>query len=80
MTKPTPSPDSLTILTAHVADTLPDSIEARRKVLLALKSVMTARHPAMKWVDHKLALIQQMQEAQIALSAEFAALIKGGAK
>lgn len=69
--------DPTTVLCAHVIETLPDSLAKRKKLLLAIKSLMTAQHPAMKHVCSSLTSIEALEELQPALSEEFEKLLGG---
>lgn len=67
--------DPLTIIAAHCADTLPDSIESRKELLNALKSFLRGNHPALPKVLQMIAAIERMETLQPLLSAEFQNLL-----
>jgi hypothetical protein len=48
-------PDATTILMAHVAKTLPNDIRHRRELLVAMRSMMTVRHPAWSAINQHIA-------------------------
>lgn len=70
-------PDPITILMAHVARTLPKDPVERRALLVAMKSQMTAKHPAWTAINRHIDYI----DAQIALERDvqmtFDQLLKG---
>lgn len=73
-------PEPLTVLCAHVIETLPDSIKEQKRLLRAVKAVLSPKHPAMKQVDERLGLIGRLEETQPALGVEFTRLLEMGTK
>jgi hypothetical protein len=67
--------EPLTIICAHVVDTLPDSISRRKELLTAVKCVVSEGHPAHKTIVGMLAAIQTIEIAQPLLSEEFHQLL-----
>lgn len=63
--------DTLSTLANHVANTLPDSISARKEVLIALANVITSSHPAFKFVSAQLAAIETVERLQRELPLQF---------
>ncbi len=64
--------DSLTVLSRHVVNTLPDALSERKILLTALKHVMGPDHPARKTVLAYLAAIAAIEDnLQPALASEF---------
>jgi len=63
--------DSMTILVAHVAATLPDSITARKELLVAIATVITAHHPCFPMVRDQLDAIARIENSQKQLPLTF---------
>lgn len=68
--------DSIAILLEHVANTLPDSITERKKVLTALSRVLKSNHRAYRPVLDQIAALDAIAGMQAVLPLQF----KGGAK
>ena len=72
----TPSPaledfDSLNILCAHAARTLPDSLAERKQLLAALANVMRLGHPATQEVNAQMTVLRGFEAMQAELADMF---------
>ena len=63
--------DSISILAEHVAGTLPDSLAARKRVLVALRTVLKTNHPAYTPVTRQIAALAALEELQAELPLNF---------
>jgi len=63
--------DHQTILFEHVAATLPDSISGQKKILAALKHVLTRNHPARSHVTAQLSMLEAYEKFQAELPFKF---------
>jgi hypothetical protein len=63
--------DSISILATHVANTLPDSLAARKRVLRALQTVIKPSHPAWRDIELQLAAIANLEHLQVTLPLKF---------
>jgi hypothetical protein len=63
--------ESLAIIAAHCARTLPDSIDERKRVLRALTHVLTDAHPALAAVRGQLASLAAIERFQEELPMHF---------
>lgn len=63
--------ESLTIIAAHVARHLPDSISERKRVLRALEKILPERHPASRSVIAQLSSIEAIERLQSELPLHF---------
>ncbi len=63
--------DALSLITAHCARTMPDSLSDRKALLMAIKAILTNQHPAMKSVAAQLAAIEQVEMLQAELPLKF---------
>lgn len=68
--------DSLSTIAAHVASTLPDSITARKEILVALANILTTKHRAFSAVQAQLATIQTLEQLQKELPLQFSSSVK----
>lgn len=63
--------NSLNILCAHAARTLPDSLAGRKQLLAALANVMRLRHPATRQVRAQMIVLHGFEAMQAGLAREF---------
>lgn len=63
--------DALTIITTHVLDTLPDSVQKRKELLTAIGDVIGPRHRSGQTVRGLLAAMASVEELQFTLIKEF---------
>lgn len=68
--------DSLSIISTHCAQTLPDSLSARKELLVALITILTAEHPAHKLIAAQLAAIEAIESLQKELPLKFTGIPK----
>lgn len=69
--------NSIEILSRHVAQTLPDSIDERRRLLVALTHVLKASHAAYSSVQKQIQAIDDLKKLQAELPLQFS---NGGAR
>ena len=62
---------SIAILAEHVAGTLPDSITARKKVLVALLAVLKSNHRAYLPVRRQIKALEEIELLQRQLPLNF---------
>jgi hypothetical protein len=70
--------DSLTILSRHVAATLPDSLIHRRELLVAMRNLLKASHRAYKPISDQIAAIDAISQLQNELPLQFP--LEGGTR
>jgi hypothetical protein len=63
--------DAVSILASHVASTLPDSISKRKTLLMALRDVLPAKHPARIQVIAQLGTLTALEIMQSELPLKF---------
>lgn len=63
--------DPCSILYAHVAQTIPDSLNARKRVLTALMDILAPNHPACAHVQAQLAALATIEQLQRELPLKF---------
>ncbi len=63
--------DSIAILAEHVAGTLPDSIAKRKRVLIALRSVLKSNHRAYRPIGDQIAALEAVSQLQSELPLNF---------
>jgi hypothetical protein len=68
-------PDATTILMAHVAKTLPNDIRHRRELLVAMRSMMTVRHPAWSAINQHIDRIDAILSSQNEMQLSFERLL-----
>lgn len=62
---------SVIALAAHAANTLPDSISERKRVLRAITDLLTADHPAFQSASAQLASIEAVERLNEQLILKF---------
>ncbi len=63
--------DPYNIIALHCAQTLPDSINERKRLLRALEHILTERHPALKALRAQLAALTVIDRLQAQLPIHF---------
>lgn len=56
--------DPYTTIFLHISRTLPDSLSARRELLVATRALMKVTHPAAKDIDAQIAVIEAIDKLQ----------------